>query len=231
MLLLDVLPLSLGLETMGGLTEKVIHRNTTIPVAKAQEFTTFKDGQTAMALHILQGERELVEDCRSLARFELRGIPPMAAGAAHIRVTFQVDADGLLSVSAMEKSSGVQTSIEVKPSFGLTDNEVAQMIKDSMTYAGDDMNARMLAEQKVEASRVLEGLINALAQDGHLIDNNTQLNIKSAMTSLEQAVANSDVKAIKVAIASCDDASSDFAAIRMDQSIRNALSGKSVDDI
>ncbi len=231
MLLLDVLPLSLGLETMGGLTEKVITRNTTIPVAKAQEFTTFKDGQTAMALHILQGERELVDDCRSLARFELRGIPPMAAGAAHIRVTFQVDADGLLSVSAMEKSSGVQTSIEVKPSFGLTDTEVANMIKDSMTYAKDDMESRMLAEEKVEASRVLEGLISALANDGHLLSDTDKNQIVKAMAELSQAQTGCELKLIKAAIARCDQVSQDFAARRMDQSIRNALSGQSVDDI
>jgi len=230
-LLLDVLPLSLGLETMGGLTEKVILRNTTIPVAKAQEFTTFKDGQTAMALHILQGERELVDDCRSLARFELRGIPPMAAGAAHIRVTFQVDADGLLSVSAMEKSSGVHTSIEVKPSFGLTDNEVANMIKDSMTFARDDMDARMLAEEKVEAARVLEGLVNAINDDGHLLSDELLKPIKHAMMQLEQASVTDELKAIKSAIAACDEASQDFAALRMDHSIRQALSGQSVDDI
>jgi len=231
MLLLDVLPLSLGLETMGGLTEKVISRNTTIPVAKAQEFTTFKDGQTAMALHILQGERELVEDCRSLARFELRGIPPMAAGAAHIRVTFQVDADGLLSVSAMEKSSGVQTSIEVKPSFGLTDNEVASMIKDSMTYAKDDMEARMLAEEKVEASRVHEGLASALQDDAHLLSGDEKSQIEQAMAQLASAHAGDDLKLIKEAIALCDTASQDFASRRMDQSIRQALSGQSVDNI
>jgi len=231
MLLLDVLPLSLGLETMGGLTEKVISRNTTIPVAKAQEFTTFKDGQTAMALHILQGERELVEDCRSLARFELRGIPPMAAGAAHIRVTFQVDADGLLSVSAMEKSSGVQTSIEVKPSFGLTDNEVANMIKDSMTFAKDDMQARMLAEEKVEASRVHEGLVSALQIDAHLLSSEERAPIEQAMAQLASAQAGSDLKSIKDAIALCDKVSQDFASRRMDQSIRQALSGQSVDNI
>ncbi|PKF57554.1 Fe-S protein assembly chaperone HscA [Alteromonadales bacterium alter-6D02] len=231
MLLLDVLPLSLGLETMGGLTEKVIPRNTTIPVAKAQEFTTFKDGQTAMAVHILQGERELVEDCRSLARFELRGIPPMAAGAAHIRVTFQVDADGLLSVSAMEKSSGVQAAIEVKPSFGLTDSEVASMIRDSMTFARDDMDARMLAEEKVEASRVLEGLVSAIHDDGHLLSPEELSPIRHAMQVLEQAMAQTDLKSIKQAISDCDAASQDFAAKRMDQSIRQALSGQSVDDI
>jgi len=173
----------------------------------------------------------LVEDCRSLARFELRGIPPMAAGAAHIRVTFQVDADGLLSVSAMEKSSGVQTSIEVKPSFGLTDNEVASMIKDSMTYAKDDMEARMLAEQKVEASRVHEGLVSALQDDAHLLSGDEKSQIEQAMAQLASAHAGDDLKLIKEAIALCDTVSQDFAARRMDQSIRQALSGQSVDNI
>lgn len=231
LLLLDVIPLSLGIETMGGLVEKIIPRNTTIPVARAQEFTTFKDGQTAMSVHIVQGERELVNDCRSLARFTLRGIPPMAAGAAHIRVTYQVDADGLLSVTAMEKTTGVQSSIQVKPSYGLTDNEIANMLKASMENAKEDIQARLLAEQRVEAERVLESVRSALAQDYDLLDDDELSAVKNAIISLEQLKQQDDSLAIKQGIKALDLATQEFAARRMDKSIRTALAGHSVDDI
>ncbi|NQY48725.1 MAG: Fe-S protein assembly chaperone HscA [Colwellia sp.] len=231
MLLLDVIPLSLGLETMGGLVEKVIPRNTTIPVAKAQEFTTFKDGQTAMAVHVLQGERELVDDCRSLARFELRGIPPMTAGAAHIRVTFNVDADGLLSVTAMEKSTGVESSIEVKPSFGLDDNQISQMIKDSMSNAAEDMQARMLREQQVDASRVIESVQAALAADSKLLNSDEISVIESAIKLLAQVSQGSDIKAIESALDKLNDSTAIFAERRMDSSISQALAGQSVDKL
>lgn len=231
MLLLDVIPLSLGLETMGGLAEKVIPRNTTIPVARAQEFTTFKDGQTAMSIHVLQGERELVEDCRSLARFALRGIPAMPAGGAHIRVTFQVDADGLLSVSAMEKSTGVEASIQVKPSYGLTENEITTMLTDSMTHARDDISARKVAEQKVDGLRVLESLDGALAEDAALLSEEEQQAISSAQAALREALAGSDAQPIAEAIKQLDQVTQNFAAQRMDKSIRQALTGHSVDEV
>ncbi len=231
MLLLDVIPLSLGLETMGGLVEKVIPRNTTIPVARAQEFTTFKDGQTAMAIHVMQGERELVQDCRSLARFSLRDIPPLPAGGAHIRVTFQVDADGLLSVTAMEKSTGVEASIQVKPSYGLSDGEIASMIQDSMSFAELDVQARMLAEQKVEAARVLESVRSALNADGNLLSDNERQSIEQSAAILQQAAERDNVEDIKQAIKTIDKQTQDFAARRMDVSIRQALTGQSVDEV
>lgn len=231
LLLLDVIPLSLGLETMGGLVEKVIPRNTTIPVARAQEFTTFKDGQTAMSIHVMQGERELVQDCRSLARFALRGIPALPAGGAHIRVTFQVDADGLLSVTAMEKSTGVEASIQVKPSYGLTDGEIASMIKDSMSYAEQDVQARMLAEQKIEAARVLESLVSALAADAALLSAAERQAIDDAAEQVRAAAAGDDADAIKEAIKNIDTQTQEFAARRMDQSVRIALKGQSVDEV
>ncbi|MGR2667130.1 Fe-S protein assembly chaperone HscA [Vibrio campbellii] len=232
MLLLDVIPLSLGIETMGGLVEKIIPRNTTIPVARAQEFTTFKDGQTAMSVHTVQGEREMVDDCRSLARFSLKGIPPMAAGAAHIRVTYQVDADGLLSVTAMEKSTGVQAEIQVKPSYGLSDDEVANMLRDSMTYAKEDMQARALAEQRVAADRVIEGLIAAMQADGdELLSDQEKQDLVKVIEALIELRNGEDADAIEQGIKDTDKASQDFASRRMDKSIRAALSGQSVNDI
>jgi len=232
MLLLDVLPLSLGLETMGELVEKVIPRNTTIPVARAQEFTTFKDGQTAMLIHVLQGEREMVSDCRSLARFVLTGIPPMAAGAAHIRVTFQVDADGLLSVNAMEKSSGVHASIEAKPSYGLSDEQVMEMLTDSMTFAEKDIQARMLVEQKVEVKRVIENLEAALDKDGaELLDPDEYQVIKDNIKVLAEIAKRDDINAIKEALEAIDKLTDHYASLRMDASIKKALTGRSVDQI
>jgi molecular chaperone HscA len=231
LLLLDVLPLSLGLETMGGLVEKVINRNTTIPIVKAQEFTTFKDGQTAMSIHVLQGERELVDDCRSLARFELRGIPPMVAGAAHIRVTFQVDADGLLSVSAMEKSSNVESSIVVKPSYGLDDESITQMIKSSFEHAQTDITLRALREQQVEASGVVESLSSALADNGsELLSEEEYQHLSGLIAELEVLSQASNGDAIKRLIDQIGSESEVFAARRMDVSIKQALSGKTLDD-
>ncbi|CUU52239.1 putative Chaperone protein HscA like protein [Actinobacillus pleuropneumoniae] len=232
MLLLDVVPLSLGIETMGGLVEKIIPRNTTIPVARAQEFTTAKDSQTAMSVHVLQGERELVEDCRSLGRFTLRGIPPMVAGAATIRVTYQVDADGLLSVTAMEKSTKVQASIQIKPSYGLTDEEVTQMIKSSMTNAKEDMEARQLAEQRVEADRTIDTVISALQQDGAEVLSVEEFKlIEAEIAKLIQLKQGTDRQAIAQGVKDLDLATQTFAAKRMNLSIQKALAGKAVDEI
>ena len=217
---------------MGGLVEKIIPRNTTIPVARAQEFTTFKDGQTAMSIHVVQGERELVSDCRSLARFTLRDIPPMAAGAAHIRVTFQVDADGLLSVTAMEKSSGVQAAIEVKPSYGLQEEEIVRMLRDSLQFAEQDVQARMLAEQQVEAARVLEALEQALLADGERLLTTEELAIlRSSMLELAREAQEGNADTIAAAITAVDKASAEFAARRMDASIRQALQGHQIDEV
>jgi molecular chaperone HscA len=231
MLLLDVIPLSLGLETMGGLTEKVIPRNSTIPTARAQEFTTFKDGQTAMSLHVVQGERELVDDCRSLARFELRDIPPMVAGAARIRVTFQVDADGLLNVTAEEQTRGVKSSIEVKPSYGLSDSEIETMLRASMEHAADDRDARRLREEQVEADRVLEALHAALAVDGEqLLAADERAAIEAAAQALADARNGTDYRVIKQAIEAVERASSDYVERRMNTTIRKAMAGHRVDE-
>jgi len=230
-LLLDVIPLSLGLETMGGLVEKIIARNSTIPVARAQEFTTFKDGQTAMAIHVVQGERELVDDCRSLARFELRGIPPMAAGAARIRVTFQVDADGLLAVSARETASGVEASVTVKPSYGLHDDDIARMLAESMGSAEIDMQARALRELQVEARRLLEATQAALAADRDLLDEAEFAHLAQMMTDLVAGAEGGDAGVLKAAIERLAHGTEEFAARRMDRSIRAALAGRRVDDV
>ncbi len=232
MLLLDVLPLSLCIETMGGLSEKIIQRNTAIPVARAQEFTTFKDGQTAMSIHVVQGERELVADCRSLAQFELRGFPPMTAGAARIRVTFQVDADGLLSVKAEETTSGVAADIVVKPSYGLSDNEIESMLRASMEHAGEDMQSRMLAEQRVEARRVIEALDSALEQDGaELLSSDELLPITAARDKLEAAIDTADTDGLKRLIETVEHASETYVARRMNASVGQALTGKQIDEV
>ncbi|MEO7151571.1 MAG: Fe-S protein assembly chaperone HscA [Burkholderiaceae bacterium] len=231
MLLLDVIALSLGLETMGGLVERIIPRNSTIPTARAQDFTTFKDGQTAMALHVVQGEREVVADCRSLARFELRGIPPMVAGAARIRVNFQVDADGLLAVSAREESSGVEASISVKPSYGLADDEIARMLSESFAHAEVDMVERSLRESRVEAERMLLATRSALAADADLLTPDERVAIETRLDALETVRAGIDHPAIDAAVEALADATEGFAAARMNRGIRQALAGKRVQDV
>lgn len=231
LLLLDVIALSLGLETMGGLVERVIERNTTIPVAKAQDFTTYQDGQTAMAIHVVQGERDKVEDCRSLARFELRGIPPMAAGAARIRVTFQVDADGLLSVSAREQASGVEAAVTVRPSYGLGDEEVARMLKDGFAHAEQDMAERGLREARVDAGRMVLATRSALAADGSLLDDDERMAIDALVERAALAAKGTDRAAIEAATEALAAGTEAFAAARMNEGIRRALAGKSLDQI
>ena len=231
LLLLDVIALSLGLETMGGLVERIVERNTTIPVAKAQDFTTFKDGQTAMAIHVVQGERDLVSECRSLARFELRGIPPMAAGAARIRVTFQVDADGLLSVSARELISGVEAAVTVKPSYGLSDDEIARMLRDGFTHADEDMAARKLREARVEAERMVLATRAALTADGALLEATERAAIDELITLTARIAEGTDADAIEKAVETLAEGTEAFAALRMNQSIRQALAGRRIDDV
>ena len=231
LLLLDVIALSLGLETMGGLVERVIERNTTIPAAQAQEFTTYQDGQTAMAIHVVQGERDLVSECRSLARFELRGIPPMVAGAARIRVTFQVDADGLLSVSARETGSGVEASVVVKPSYGLGDGQIAQMLKDGFTHAEHDMAARSLREAQVDAQRMVLATRSALSADGALLTDVERAAVESLLADTERIAQAGDADAITAAIEALAEGTEAFAAARMNQGIRQALAGRTIDQI
>jgi molecular chaperone HscA len=231
LLLLDVTPLSLGLETMGGLVERIIERNATIPVAKAQDFTTYQEGQTALALHVVQGERDLVSDCRSLARFELRGIPPMAAGAARIRVTFQVDADGLLSVSARELGSGVEASIVVKPSYGLADDQIARMLQEGFAHADTDMAARRLAEARVEAERMVLATASALGADGELLEAGERSAIEELMQAVRSAAATDDASAIDAAVQALARGTEGFAAARMNRSIRAALAGRKVEEV
>jgi molecular chaperone HscA len=228
-LLLDVIPLSLGLETMGGLTEKIVPRNATIPIARAQEFTTFKNGQTAMALHVVQGERERVADCRSLARFELRGIPPMVAGAARIKVTFQVDADGLLSVAAREQTTGVEASIIVKPSYGLSDAEIARMLQESFVNAGPDMIVRALAEARVEAERIVDATEAALRSDGDLLTAAERTPIEHALAAVRGLAGQDDHHVLAAAVAALNASTEEFAARRMNRGVERALTGRSVD--
>ena len=231
MLLLDVIPLSLGIETMGGLVEKIVPRNTTIPVSKAQDFTTYKDGQTALSIHVVQGERELISDCRSLARFELRGIPPMTAGATRIRVVYQVDADGLLSVSAREATTGIESRVDIKPSYGLSDNEIEHMLSDSIAHAKEDVGSRQLREQQVEAARTLEVIAAALAADGQrLLDDNERDQIEQTMTALQALQQGDDVAVIKQACQAVEQAAAEFAQRRMNDSIRHALAGQRLDE-
>jgi len=231
LLLLDVIPLSLGLETMGGLVERIISRNETIPTAKAQDFTTFKDGQTALAIHVVQGERDLVQDCRSLARFELRGIPPMTAGAARIRVTFTVDADGLLSVNAREQTSGVEARIDVKPSYGLSDEEITRMLQEGFATASEDMRARAVAEARVDAERLLAATASALAADGDLLEPPERANIDLRMQELDSARTGTDAAAIEAATQALAASTEAFAAERMNRSIHDALAGKRIDTL
>ncbi|HWT28009.1 MAG TPA: Fe-S protein assembly chaperone HscA [Methylophilaceae bacterium] len=231
LLLLDVIPLSLGLETMGGLVEKVIPRNSTLPVARAQDFTTFKDGQTAMSIHVVQGERELVSDCRSLARFELRGIPPMAAGAARIRVTFQVDADGLLSVTAREQTSGIESNIVVKPSYGLSEDAITSMLQASFSSAESDKEARALREAQVDAQRLLEAIIAALQKDGALLSDDERAALEREMVALAELAQGTDSQAIHKAVDRLNHATETFAARRMDASVKQALAGQNLNTL
>jgi len=231
-LLLDVCPLSLGIETMGGLVEKIIPRNSTLPTARAQEFTTFKDGQTGMVVHVVQGERELVADCRSLARFELRGIPPMVAGAARIRVSFQVDADGLLNVSAEETGSGVRSDITVKPSYGLADEDVARMLRESFQQAEADKHVRALTEEKVDGERLLVALEAALASDGvELLDAEEKAQIDAAMQELRDAMTGADLMLVRAGVKALNAVSEPYAARRMNAGVQQALSGRRLDEI